>query len=212
MEELRLLDPHWRANYSTRRLDEFVQRCHARGLAVTPQRLAIIRALLASTNHPSAERICAVVRKQLSFISLATVHRILEQFCEAGEARKVTVLYDSARYDGHTEAHHHVVCVCCRRIRDIEMPAADKLIEGRSSIGEFALLGCSLEINALCRRCRTKQPVPGRTPRARRSEGKQSSRDNESPGGANLKPLDESGEKRQGHHKKEKDQQVSERK
>src|SRR5271156_6353682 len=109
MEDLRLLDPHWRANYSTRRLDEFVQRCHAHGLAVTPQRLAIIRALLASKNHPSAEHICGAVRKQLPNLSLATVHRTLEQFCEVGEARKVTLLYDSARYDGHAEPHHHVV-------------------------------------------------------------------------------------------------------
>jgi Fur family transcriptional regulator, peroxide stress response regulator len=163
VEELRLLDPHWRTSYSARRLNEFVQRCHARGLAVTPQRLAIIRALLASKNHPSAEHICAIVRKQLSYISLATVHRILEQFCEAGEARKVTPLHQSARYDGHAEPHHHVVCVRCRRIRDIEMPAADKLIEGRTSLGEFALLGCSLEINALCRRCRTKQKARAET-------------------------------------------------
>lgn len=180
MEELRLLNPQWHASYSALRLDEFVERCHARGLAVTPQRLAIIRALLASKAHPSAERIYATVRKQLSHISLATVHRILEQFCEAGEARKVTLLYDSARYDGHAESHHHIVCVQCKEIRDIEMPAVDRLIEGRTSLGEFALLGCSLEINALCRRCRTKQPTPGRTPRARRIEGKQQpSRDNQ---------------------------------
>jgi Fur family peroxide stress response transcriptional regulator len=178
MEELRLLDPHWRAKYSTRRLDEFVQRCHARGLAVTPQRLAIIRALLASTNHPSAERICAIVRKELSYISLATVHRILEQFCEVGEARKVTLLHSTARYDGHAEPHHHVVCVRCKQVRDIEMPAADKLIEGRTSLGEFELLGCSLEISGICRECRTKQPPPERTPRARRIEGKQVSLDN----------------------------------
>ena len=179
MQELRLLDAQWRVSYSARRRDEFVQRCHARGLAVTPQRLAIIRALLASKTHPSAEHICATVRKELSHISLATVHRILEQFCEAGEARKVTLLYDSARYDGHAEPHHHVVCVQCKQIRDIEMPAVDKLIEGRTSLGEFALLGCSLEIKALCRRCRTKQPAPGRTPRVRRIEGKQPSRDNQ---------------------------------
>ena len=172
MKELRLLDPHWRASYSAHRLDEFVQRCHARGLAVTPQRLAIIRALLASKDHPSAEHICATVRKQLSHISLATVHRILEQFCEVGEARKVTLLYDSARYDGHAESHHHVVCVQCKQIRDIEMPAADRLIEGRTSLGEFALLGCSLEINALCRRCRTKDLGPKHTPRGRRTEAK----------------------------------------
>ncbi len=179
MEELRLIDPRWQENYSAQRRDEFVQRCHARGLAVTPQRLAVIQALLTSRTHPSAEQICATVRKQLSYISLATVHRILEQLCEAGEARKVTLLHDSARYDGHAEPHHHVVCVRCKQVRDIEIPAADRLIAGKTSLGEFALLGCSLQINALCRRCRSKQPTPGRAPRARRNEWKQPSRDNQ---------------------------------
>ncbi len=54
------------------------------------------------------------------------MHRILEQFCAVGEARKVTLLHDSARYDGHVGPHHHVVCVRCRRIRDIEMPEVDR--------------------------------------------------------------------------------------
>ena len=52
--ELRLLNPRWHASYSARRVAAFVERCHERGLSVTPQRLAIIRTLLASENHPRA--------------------------------------------------------------------------------------------------------------------------------------------------------------
>jgi Fur family peroxide stress response transcriptional regulator len=155
--ELRLLNPRWHASYSARRVAEFVERWHERGLSVTPQRLAIIRTLLASENHPRAEDIYAAVRRKQPHISLATVHRILKQFCEVGEARKVTLLHDSARYDGHVGPHHHVVCVRCRLIRDIEMPEVDKLLEGRTSLGEFALLGCALEIGALCKRCQIQR-------------------------------------------------------
>ena len=156
MEELRLLNPRWLASYAARRLAQFVERCHERGVSVTPQRLEVIRALLTSENHPRAEDIYVAVRKRQPHISLATVHRILEQFCAVGEARKVTLLHDSARYDGHVGPHHHVVCVRCRRIRDIEMPEVDKLLDGRTSLGEFSLLGCSLEIDALCKRCRAQ--------------------------------------------------------
>jgi Fur family transcriptional regulator, peroxide stress response regulator len=154
--ELRLLNPRWHASYSARRVAAFVENCHERTLSVTPQRLAIIRALLASENHPRAEDIYAAVRRKQPHISLATVHRILEQFCEVGEARKVTRLHDSARYDGHVGPHHHVVCVRCRLIRDIEIPEVDRLLDGRTSLGEFALLGCSLEVDALCKRCRVQ--------------------------------------------------------
>jgi Fur family transcriptional regulator, peroxide stress response regulator len=153
MRELRLVDRRWRKRYSGQRLGEFVARCRGRGIAVTPQRLAVIRALLASENHPSTDEICAAVRRRHANVSLATVHRILEQFCEVGEARKVTLLHDVARYDGNVEPHHHVLCVRCRRVHDIEIPDVDKLLEGRTSLGQFALLHCSLEIEALCGRC-----------------------------------------------------------
>jgi Fur family peroxide stress response transcriptional regulator len=161
MGELRLFDPRWRARYSARRLSEFVQRCRERRLSITPQRLAIIRALVAAENHPSAEEICAVVRRMHPYVSLATVHRILEQFCQVGEARKVTALHGSARYDGHVEPHHHVFCVHCRRVQDVEMPEVNALIKGMAHLGEFELLACSLEIEAVCKQCRTKQRRAG---------------------------------------------------
>jgi Fur family transcriptional regulator, peroxide stress response regulator len=157
MEELRLLDRRWRATYTAQRLAEFVARCHERGVAITPQRLAVIRALLASENHPSTEDIHTAVRREHPHVSYATVHRILEQFCAVGEARKVTLLHDLARYDGNVEPHHHVLCVRCRRVNDIEIPEVDKLLEGRTSLGQFALLRCSLEIEALCKRCQSAE-------------------------------------------------------
>ncbi|HTR62092.1 MAG TPA: transcriptional repressor [Candidatus Binataceae bacterium] len=167
MRELRLLDRPWHERYSVRRLGDFVARCHERGIAVTPQRLAVIRALLASENHPSTDEIYAAVRRTHPHVSLATVHRILNEFCEAGEARKVTLLHDVARYDGNVEPHHHVLCIRCRRVHDIEVPEVDKLLEGAPSLGQFALLRCSLEIDALCKRCQAAEKRTRRKPPSR---------------------------------------------
>ena len=165
MREVRLVDRRWLERYSVQRLGEFVARCRKRGIAVTPQRLAVIQALLASENHPSTDEICAAVRRKNPHVSLATVHRILDQFCEVGEARKLTLLHDAARYDGNVEPHHHVLCVGCRRVHDIEIPELDKLLEGRTSLGQFALLRCSLEIEALCKRCQLAEKRMNTQPR-----------------------------------------------
>src|SRR5262249_11453946 len=161
MSKMRLFDPRWRMDYSARRLSEFVQRCRARRLSVTPPRLAIVQALVAAENHPSAEEIYAAVRRKHPHVSLATVHRVLEQFCQVGEARKVTALHGSARYDGHVEPHHHVLCVRCRRVQDVEMPEVNGLIKNIANLGEFQLLACSLEIEGICKRCRTLERKPG---------------------------------------------------
>jgi Fur family peroxide stress response transcriptional regulator len=94
------------------------------------------------------------VRKLHPHISLATVHRTLETLCAIGEARKVTTLHDSARYDGNLAPHHHVVCVRCRRIRDVEISGLERMIDGHAALQGFQPLGWSLEIQALCDDCR----------------------------------------------------------
>ena len=143
-----------RAGYARERLDEFAARCHAGGLAVTPQRLAIIESLLSSTAHPRAEEVFAQVRDRHPHISLATVHRTLETLCRIGEARKVTVLHDSARYDANLTPHQHVVCVRCRRIRDLEIAGLDRVLGANPALEGYETLGWSLEIQALCDDCR----------------------------------------------------------
>jgi len=163
--ELQLVNERRRGPYAAKRLSEFAVRCRRGGLAVTPQRLAIIKALLGSGEHPRADAIFAAVRIQHPHISLATVHRTLETLCDIGEARKVTTLHDSARYDGNMIPHHHVVCVKCRRIRDIEIPRLDRILAGQSELGEFTVLGSSLEIQALCEDCAAKRANRTRKPR-----------------------------------------------
>jgi Fur family transcriptional regulator, peroxide stress response regulator len=148
-----------RRAYAERRLRAFAERCREAGLAVTPQRLAIIRVLLSSAEHPSADAVYAMVRREHPHISPATVHRTLDTLCEIGEARKVTHLHDSARYDGNVTPHHHLVCVHCRRIQDIELPDADRVLGGREQIGDFRVLGTSVEILAACNECIAEHPT-----------------------------------------------------
>jgi Fur family peroxide stress response transcriptional regulator len=165
--EIQLVNERRRGPYAAKRLSEFAERCRRGGLAVTPQRLAIIKTLLDSGEHPRADAVYAKVREQHPHISLATVHRTLETLCDIGEARKVTMLHDSARYDGNITPHHHVVCVKCRRVRDIEIPQLDQLLGGQSALGEFKVLGTSLEIQALCDECGVKRAKANRTRKQR---------------------------------------------
>jgi Fur family peroxide stress response transcriptional regulator len=152
--DLRIVAEQRRADYARTRLDEFAARCHAGGLAVTPQRLSIIEALLSATDHPRAEQIFAQVRGRHPHMSLATVHRTLETLCRIGEARKVTVLHDSARYDANLLPHQHVVCIRCRRIRDVEIAGVEQLLGTSPRLAGYETLGWSLEIQALCDDCR----------------------------------------------------------
>ncbi len=157
----RLVSDSNHRQYARHRLDDFAARCREGGLAVTPQRLSIIEALLESTDHPKAEQIYETVRGLHPHISLATVHRTLETLCRIGEARKVTVLHDSARYDANLTPHQHVVCVECRRVRDIEIANMGQMLGANPALEGFETLGWSLEVQAICEDCRSLQKKRG---------------------------------------------------
>lgn len=145
------------------RIEEFAARCRERGLSVTPQRRAILRALLSADDHPRAEDIYEAVRAEHPTISLATVHRTLETLCQIGEAQKVTALHQSARYDANNRPHHHFVCVECHRITDVEAPEFDAVLSQGRWPSELEVLGCAVEIHVRCPACQARA-APGAAP------------------------------------------------
>ncbi|MGH8012062.1 MAG: Fur family transcriptional regulator [Candidatus Binataceae bacterium] len=145
------------------RLNQFVVKCRNNGLAITPQRLAVMRAVLSAPGHPRADQIYSTVRRTCPYISLATVHRTLETLCGIGELRKVTPLHLSARYDANLHPHHHLVCVDCRHVEDIVIPELEKILLPLTVTDGFKALGFSTEIRGLCKRCderRQRRPAP----------------------------------------------------
>jgi Fur family peroxide stress response transcriptional regulator len=99
---------------------DFIATLRAHGLSVTFQRLAIYQALYFTNEHPSAEIVFRQIRKDFPMISLGTVYKTLEKFCEVGLIQKVNPLTEVARYDAATGAHHHMVCMKCQSIENAD--------------------------------------------------------------------------------------------
>ncbi|HZE21904.1 MAG TPA: transcriptional repressor [Desulfobaccales bacterium] len=104
-------------------MENLVQRLRNCGIAVTPQRLAVMASLQNRRDHPSAEHIYQEVRRQLPTISFNTVYKALEVLCQKGMVMKVNPLHEVARYDGVTAPHAHLICRQCHHIIDLEWEA-----------------------------------------------------------------------------------------
>jgi Fur family peroxide stress response transcriptional regulator len=131
-----------------RRLDAFRRRCGERGLALTPQRLAIYEALAADPAHPGAEDLFRRVKPRMPSLSLGTVYRTLEVFEHHGLVSRVHAFGDQARFDANLDEHHHVACVRCRRVLDFadhqlhRLPLSDPAPHGfRVLVQRVMLLG-----------------------------------------------------------------------
>ncbi|OGO46499.1 MAG: hypothetical protein A2W34_04425 [Chloroflexi bacterium RBG_16_64_32] len=103
------------------RLDQVTALLKTTGYRLTPQRLAILRALIGSHQHPSVEQIYRQVRQDFPTTSLATVYNTLECLKSLGEVLELP-LGGGSRYDGRKpEPHAHLICTACGRIEDLDI-------------------------------------------------------------------------------------------
>lgn len=92
----------------------------AKGLHVTPQRLAVLQALSVSP-HGTADDICRVVRAELGTVSRQAVYDALAVLTDRGLLRRIEPAGSPARYEDRVgDNHHHLVCRTCGRMVDVD--------------------------------------------------------------------------------------------
>jgi Fur family peroxide stress response transcriptional regulator len=140
--------------------DGFVKDIRARGLRVTPQRLAIYHYLRSSKRHPTAHEIFVAVRKKHPTITISTVYKTLEMLVELGRAKELGFSGLGTRYEANINPHVNLICESCGSIEDLEgLPSLEGFVEQARARTEFQIRGQRTELYGLCCRCRDS---PGR--------------------------------------------------
>jgi Fur family transcriptional regulator, peroxide stress response regulator len=129
------------------------------GLKATPQRLAVLDALMEGPRHPSAEELHARLKTTHPSISLSTVYSNLASFKEAGLVEAITLSDKIVRWDVNTDPHVNFVCLDCRQIMDVDTPAVDRLIADVRKRTPHEIIGQKIEVFGRCGACR-KNPAP----------------------------------------------------
>jgi Fur family peroxide stress response transcriptional regulator len=119
---------------------------------LTPQRLAIYRALLEAGDHPTPEALFVRVRSAMPSLSLATIYKTLEALRELGLVAELPATGSSRRYDANMHHHHHLVCQRCGSITDYTDPALDRIAPPKGLAG-FTPHHVAVQVHGLCRAC-----------------------------------------------------------
>ena len=153
------------------RIDLFFAAHRDSGLAVTTQRRAVFEAILDRSDHPTAEQLYREVRRGLPQISRMTVHRILGAFASLGLVARTLHPGSAARFDPKLGQHHHLVCLDCGRIMDVEDRRLNHLPWPDVNPREFQIQDYHVHFRGRCGRCRQNSRVgqAGRRPATRRS-------------------------------------------
>jgi Fe2+ or Zn2+ uptake regulation protein len=120
---------------------------------VTPQRLAIARALSDMDRHATAEQIFGEVSARMPGVSLPTVYATLDLLEELGLARRVPSDGGAVVYDPRADDHHHLVCRRCGAIADLDAPVdAAPLLAAARDAG-FSPDASHVVVRGLCADC-----------------------------------------------------------
>jgi Fe2+ or Zn2+ uptake regulation protein len=91
-----------------------------RGIQVTAQRLAVLRAV-SGQPHITADAVAEVVRAEIGAISLQSVYDALGLLVAEGLIRRIQPSGSPARFEDRVgDNHHHLICRICGRVVDID--------------------------------------------------------------------------------------------
>ncbi len=135
---------------TTAALKKTKKQLHESGFKLTPQREATLLVLLENEkDHLSAEE-----------IFLATVYRTLEILTDLKIVDKVSFNDGVARYDlrkeGAKHFHHHLLCLECGNIEEVEedlLGTVEEIVEQKY---HFLVKDHRLTFHGVCQKCQNK--------------------------------------------------------
>jgi Fur family ferric uptake transcriptional regulator len=90
------------------------------GLRVTPQRLAVLRAV-SDAPHATADAVAQSVTNEIGSVSVQAVYDALAALTDNGLLRRIQPAGSPARYEARVgDNHHHIICRTCNRTADVD--------------------------------------------------------------------------------------------
>jgi Fur family peroxide stress response transcriptional regulator len=160
------------------RMKQFELLCRERGLPLTMQRRAVLEVMLGRKDHPTADQICDDLRRRLPTISRMTVYRILNTLVQTGMITKICHPGSAVRFDPKIHQHHHLVCLRCESIVDIESPRLNEVPWPNVRDLGFEISDYHIHFRGACAKCRRRRQGSSRN---RSLSGKAATRNNNSP-------------------------------
>mgnify|MGYP003423910575 FL=1 len=126
----------------------------ANGYKVTPQRLAVYEALVATKSHPAAEMLFSVLQPNYPSMSFATVYKTVEILHKINVIQILNTGEDSMRYDADTSIHHHIQCISCGRVDDLNDLDSLALVKEAERLSGYEIAGHQFYFFGVCPECK----------------------------------------------------------
>lgn len=144
--------------------ETWVRLMNDRGLRATEGRLTTL-AHIETNQHCAASEIFEALSNEPSSLSLQSVHNIVNDLTAAGLLRRIDLPETgSSLYETRTgDNHHHVQCVMCHQVQDIECVTGEAPCLHPTDTRGMRLLEAAVVFRGVCTDCDTLEthvPTP----------------------------------------------------
>ena len=138
-----------------------------RGIQVTAQRLAVLRAVSAEP-HITADAVAAAVRTEIGAISLQSVYDALSLLVSEGIIRRIQPAGSPARFEDRVgDNHHHLICRMCGRVVDVDCAVGKSPCLTAHDDNGYQIDEAEVAYWGRCPNCLAKRKVHSRSPEIR---------------------------------------------
>lgn len=132
---------------------DYAPELRSRGYRMTPQRMAILHALLRSGKHLSPTEVYDQARDELPGLTETTVYRTLEFLAENGFARSAHMGNGHLVYEIAGHEHHHLKCRICGHEMEVQHALLKTMYQKIESASGYQLTDSHLTFFGLCPDC-----------------------------------------------------------
>jgi len=117
------------------------------------QRDIILKVVMDSCDHPTAEVIYSRVRDIVPNVSLGTVYRNLNALADNGYIKRIGISNNQDRFDKTVTPHHHIRCIMCNSVNDIFSDTAEEFYDKIELETKYKIISKDLVFEGICPNC-----------------------------------------------------------
>ncbi|RMF93453.1 MAG: transcriptional repressor, partial [Candidatus Schekmanbacteria bacterium] len=140
-------------------LQLFIEECRRAGIKVTPQRIGIFKILSDKSFHPTINEIYERAIADYPSLSLNTVYKTVQLFCELGFLSQFKSGEGIVRYEAKVQPHHHILCLKCNKIEDVFDESLDTIHLSKEKAGNFNILKHDVIFYGYCENCNKERRI-----------------------------------------------------
>ena len=140
-----------------RSLETLLEQLRQNGLRITPQRRVILELLANDDSHPTAEQVYQRLLSIMPDVSRTTVYNTFRELSDLGVLTPVNDFSEGGqRYDTNNETHHHLYCVQCHTLVDIDRDLNGLQLRPEETSG-YQILNRQVTFYGICPDCQAER-------------------------------------------------------